>query len=143
MVRWSLYLDYLLSGENKPFFNARDVTYGPAAGGRETGYRLLFLSPCDPLYRAEMLLGEPRPFMGRYIGRDGPPGSDYYAIPSLLPLGTLMQFSYLQDGDGEDIALVRDAIDVERGTLDTGRIARHGGRTLYRDWQLIGESEKR
>jgi hypothetical protein len=134
VVPWSLYLDFLLSGENRPFFSAHDITRGPAAGGREVGTRLEILNPCDPLYRSEMLLGEPRPFMGRYIGRDGPPGSDYYSIPALVPLGTLLQFSYLQDGDAEDIAVVRDAVDRKGEAIDVKRIAEHGGRTFYEDW---------
>jgi hypothetical protein len=143
VVQWSLYLDYLLSGENRPFFSAHDITRGLRAGGSEAACRLVFLPPCDPLYRAEMLLGEPRPFMGRYIGRDGPPGSDYYTIPPLMPLGTLLQFSYLQDGDAEDIALVREAINTREETIGIGKILQHGGRNLYRDWRKIVESENR
>jgi len=141
VVRWSLYLDYLLSGENRPFFHAHDVTYGPRAGGSEVAYELAFLSSCDPLYRAEMLLGEPRPFMGRYIGRDGPPGSDYYNIPPLLPLGKLLKFAYLQDGDEDDIAAVRKYIDVKRDSINIDRIVDHGGRTFYLDWQKLAEGE--
>lgn len=137
VVQWSLHLDYLLSGENKPFFSAHDVTWGLRAGGTEAGYDLAFLSPCDPLYRAEMLLGEPRPFMGRYIGRDGPPGSDFYNVPALLPLGTLLKFSYLQDGDEEDIALVRDAIDVRQDRIEIERIVGYGGRTFLQDWSTL------
>ena len=90
-----------------------------------------------------MLLGEPRPFMGRYIGRAGPPGSDYYTIPPLMPLGTLLQFSYLQDGDSEDIALVREAINTRDKTIGIGKILEHGGGNLYRDWRKIMESENR
>lgn len=142
VVQWSLYLDYLLSGENKPFFSAHDITRGVGAGGAEVDYRLAFLLPCDPLYRAEMLLGEPRPFMGRYIGRDGPPGSDYYNVPSLLPLGRLLKFSYLQDGDGEDIAVVREAVDRKKDRIDIGRIAEHGGRTFFEDWMAMEGRKK-
>jgi hypothetical protein len=140
-VQWSLYLDYLLSGENRPFFNADDVTRGPRAGGSEVEYGLAFLPPCDPLYQAEMLLGEPRPFMGRYIGRDGPPGSDYYNIPALLPLGKLLKFSYLQDGDSEDITVIREAVDEKRERIDIDKIVEHGGRSLYRDWRKLLEAE--
>jgi hypothetical protein len=143
VVRWSLYLDYLLSGQNRPFFNAHDVTRGPRAGGSEVEYKLVFLSPCDPLYRAEMLLGEPRPFMGRYIGRDGPPGSDYYNVPALLPLGKLLKFSYLQDGDSDDIATVRNHIDEKGKRIDIEKIVEHGGLTFYRDLQKLVEKEAR
>ena len=142
VVQWSLYLDYLLSGENRPFFSAHDITRGARAGGSAVANKLVFLPPCDPIYRAEMLLGEPRPFMGRYIGRDGPPGSDYYTIPPLMPLGTLLKFSYLQDGDAEDIALVREAVDTGRKSIIIDRIVEYGGRSLYRDWMGPPESEK-
>lgn len=142
VVQWSLHLDYLLSGENRPFFSAHDVTRGVRAGGSEVTCGLVFLAPCDPLYRAEMLLGEPRPFMRRYIGRDGPPGSDYYTIPPLYPLGTLLKFSYLQDGDAVDIALVRESVDTGKDTIGIERIVEHGGRSLYRDWKKIAESKK-
>jgi hypothetical protein len=88
-----------------------------------------------------MLLGEPRPFMGRYIGRDGPPGSDYYNIPALLPLGKLLKFSYLQDGDSEDITVIREAVDEKRERIDIDKIVEHGGRSLYRDWRKLLETE--
>jgi hypothetical protein len=117
VVQWSIYMKYLLSGKDPPRYRGLDVTRGLNAGGVEIDYDLTLLSPCDPLYSAEIMLGKPRPFFGKYIGRDGPPGSDYYTIPGLLPLGNLLKFSYLRDGDPEDIALV----DME-----------HGGRTFYR-----------
>ncbi|TNF46284.1 hypothetical protein EP232_04700, partial [bacterium] len=119
VVRWSLYLDYLISGEDPPRLKGYDLTYGVNAGGGEVDYDLLTLSPCDPLYTAQILLGEPRPFWGGiYLGRDGPPGSDYYNVPALLPLGNLLKFGYLQDGDEEDVALVRQAIDRKAKTMD-------------------------
>lgn len=133
VVQWSIYMKYLLSGKDPPRYRGLDVTSGLNAGGVEIDYDLKFLSPCDPLYSAEIMLGEPRPFFGKYIGRDGPPGSDYYTIPRLLPLGNLLKFSYLRDGDPEDIALVDDAIDVEGKKIDTDRIMEHGGRKFYRD----------
>ena len=84
------------------------------------------------------MLGEPRPFFGRYIGRDGPPGADYYTIPELLPMGNLLKSSYLHDGDHEDINLVDQAIDVKRKKMDIEKIVDYGGRKLYRD--LIDKS---
>ncbi len=133
VVQWSIYLKYLLSGEDPPRHRGLDITRGRNAGGIEIDYDLKFLSPCDPLYTAEIMLGEPRPFFGRYIGRDGPPGSDYYTIPPLIPLGNLLKFSYLHDGDAGDIALVAEAIDVKEGVIDIGRMMSHGGKKFYRD----------
>jgi hypothetical protein len=84
-----------------------------------------------------ILLGEPRPFLGRYIGRDGPPGSDYYQLPELLPLGNLLRFYYLQDGDREDIEVVERAIDRRNKTIDTEMLLIHGGESLLHDLRKI------
>ena len=133
VVQWAIHMKYLLSGKNPPFYHGYDITVGENAGGVETGYELLFLPSCDPLYTSEMMLGEPRPFFGRYIGRDGPPGSDYYTIPPLLPLGNILKFSYLHDGDPGDIDMVEDAIDIDKRKIDIQRIMDYGGQRLYRD----------
>lgn len=138
VIRWNLYMKYLLSGEGGPFFRGYDITYGIKAGGREGPYNLAFLSPCDPFYRAKILLGEPRPFMGKYIGRDGPPGSDYYAIPSLLPLGNLLKFSYLHDYDPEDIKMVEESIDAKKKKIDVKRLMDYGGKKFYKDLNSFG-----
>ena len=135
VIRWSLYLDYLLSGENGPALKGADVTWGKNAGGGEFDYDLKIISPCDPLYTSEMLLGQPRPFLGMHLGRDGPPGSDYYNTPKLLPMGNMLKFTYLKDGDPEDIALVRKAIDRKNDRVDVEMIMEHGGRRFLEDWQ--------
>ncbi len=135
VVRWSLYMEYLLSGEDPPFIRGKDLTFGKNAGGREIDCDLVLLSPCDPLYTARILLGEPRHFMGKYIGRDGPPGSDYYNIPKLLPLGSLMKFAYLHDGDPEDIEAATRAIDLEKKTMDIPQLIEYGGRRFFAHWQ--------
>ncbi|MDF1526861.1 MAG: hypothetical protein RRA15_09730 [bacterium] len=139
VIRWSLYLDYLLSGENGPALKGADVTWGRNAGGGEFDYDLKTLSPCDPLYTSEMLLGQPRPFMGIYLGRDGPPGSDYYNTPKLLPMGNMLKFAYLKDGDPEDIALVRKAIDRKNDRIDVEMIMEHGGRRFLEDWREVNK----
>ena len=137
VVRWSLYLKYLLSGEGRPLVSADDITYGRRSGEREVAYDLGFLSPCDPFYTAKIMLGAPRPYFGFDIGRDGPPGSDYYTVPDLLPLGNLLKFSYLHDGDPDDIRIVGESIDERRGTTDISRIMNHGGRKLFRDYLAV------
>ncbi len=139
-VRRTLYMKYLLSGEDPPLFRGYDVTYGVRAGGKEISYDLAFLSPCDPFYTARMMLGEPRPFFGRNIGRNGPPGADYYAIPSLLPLGNLLRFSYLHDGDPDDIAMIDGAIDLEKKRIDFAKIVEYGGKRFYRDLTVLQAS---
>ena len=129
-------LDYLLSGENKPLAHGWDITYGPNAGGHAVDYALVFLPPSDPFYTFKGRLGEYRPFMGRYVGRSGSPGADYYTMPPLLPLGTTLKFAYLQDGDPEDIAMVRQYI---RGDFSQhlDAMIRYGGRTFYADWMNL------
>jgi len=139
VIRWSLYLDYLLSGENGPALKGADMTWGKKAGGREFAYDLKVLSPCDPLYTSEILLGQPRPFMGISMGRDGPPGSDYYNVPKLLPMGNMLKFAYLHDDDLEDIAIVRRAIDRKSRIVDYEVILEYGGRRFLEDWKLINK----
>lgn len=141
VVRWSLYLKYLLSGEDRPLVSADDITYGRRAGGQEVVYDLGFLSPCDPFYTAKIMLGTPSPFFGFDIGRDGPPGSDYYTVPDLLPLGNLLKFSYLHDDDPDDIRMVGESIDERRGTVDISRIMNHGGVKFLGDYlAFFGEN---
>ncbi|MBI3605538.1 MAG: hypothetical protein HY202_05875 [Nitrospirae bacterium] len=138
VIRWDIYLRYLLSGEDPPFFQAYDVTYGRRAGGGEVGYDLAFLPPCDPFYTAKIMLGGSRPLFGRYyIGRDGPPGADYYTIPALLPPGNLLKFFYLHDGDPDDIRMVESAINVKKGTIDYDRILEYGGSKFIQDLNRI------
>ena len=133
VARWTLYMKYLLSGEDAPFLRGYDLTYGIHAGGKEVPYDLVFLSPCDPFYTATMMLGKPRPLLWWSIGRDGPPGADYYEIPSLLPLGNLLKFSYLHDGDPDDVAMIQRSIDVKRKKIDVPRIMEYGGTRFYHD----------
>ena len=137
-VRWPLFMKYLISGEDPPLMRGFDLTMGLRAGGTEVPYELALLTPCNPFYTAKIMLGEPRDFLGRYIGRDGPPGADYYTIPHLLPLEDLLQFSYLRDGAIEDIRVLEEAIDIEESTMDVERIREHGGGNLYRE--LFGAS---
>ena len=138
VIRWSLYLKFLLSGEDPPFARGIDISYGLGAGGQEIATYLISLSPCDPFYTTKILLGEPRPFWGRYIGRDGPPGADYYAVPALLPMGNLLKFSYLRDGDLEDIRMLDEAIDLKEKSIDIEKMINYGGLRLSSEWARSG-----
>lgn len=133
VIRWDLYMKYLLSGKDPPFFRGYDITHGIPAGGKEFSYHLVALSPCDPFYTAKIMMGRPRPFLGWYIGRDGPPGADNYTLPSLLPPGNLLKFYYLHDGDPEDIRIVSEAIDLKKKKIDTDRLLNYGGSKFIRD----------
>ena len=132
-IPFSSHLDYLLSGEHKPWINGFDITVGLAAGGRLSEYTLQFLPPNDPFYAFEGWLGEYRPLWGYYVGRSGSPGADYYTHPALLPLGNTLKFAYLQDGDQQDIAAVRRYVDG--WDIDVEAMLAYGGATLWADWQ--------
>ena len=130
-------LDFLLSGENRPLTNGYDVTHGPNAGGGEVSYALGFLAPSDPFYTFQGRLGAYRPFLGFYVGRSGSPGADYYTLPRMLPYGNTLKFAYLQDGDAQDIAAVRE--HIEGWDMDLDALIDYGGRTLWADWQALGD----
>jgi hypothetical protein len=132
-IPWPLYTEYLLSGQARPWCAADDLTYGPRAGGEEVEYELQVLDPCDPFYTSHCMLGAYRPFFGLEIGRNGPPGADYYTLPALLPLGNLLKASYLHDGRSEDLRVVREAIDRRNGRYDGARLIQYGERQLYHD----------
>lgn len=140
-IPWPLYTEYLLSGKEGPAFAADDVTYGQRAGGEEVEYALRVLDPCDPFYTSRCMLGEYRPFLGLEIGRNGPPGADYYAPPALIPLGNLLKASYLQDGRSEDIQVVREAINRRNGHYDIARLIEYGEQRLYLDLLTLRETE--
>ena len=81
-----------------------------------------------------------RPFFGFYIGRDGPPGADYYTVPSLLAPGNLLKFYYLHDGDPEDIEAVSTAIDLKTKTIDVNRLLDYGGSKFIQDLDKMTKS---
>lgn len=132
-IPWPLYTEYLLGGADSPWFVADDITYGRQAGGEEIEYGLQFLAACDPFYTSRCMLGEYRPFFGLEIGRNGPPGADYYTLPALMPLGNLLKASYLQEGRSEDLQVVREAIDRRNGRYDSARLIQYGEQKLYQD----------
>lgn len=69
-------LRYLVTGRDKPFYSARDITQA----AREVHYQLAFLPPDDAFYMFEGWLGEKR----WLPGRDGPPGAAYHALPMFM-----------------------------------------------------------
>ncbi len=133
VVASNFYLKYLLSGDEPPLLRGHDITYGIQAGGKKIFYKLNFLSPCDPFYTATIILGEPRLFFRRYIGRNGPNGANYYAIPQLLSLGNLLKFFYFREGEPDDIELLEHAIDIKRESININQILEYNGEKLYND----------
>lgn len=47
------------------------------------------------------LLAPPRRLWGMYIGRDGPPGYNYYALPAYIPLVDFAAMGFWREEDTE------------------------------------------
>ena len=80
---------YLIDPTEKPRFWAIDVAYGRNAGGKEVMLKPVFIEPKHPLADFAGLLGPPRRLLGQYIGRDGPPGFNFYAPPDYVSMVNL------------------------------------------------------
>ena len=102
---------YLIDASRKPRLWARDVTYGRNAGGREVKLRPVFIQPGHPLADFAGLLAPPRRFLGMYIGRDGPPGYNYYALPSYIPLVNFAAMGFWRSGDKDLLQQLEPLID--------------------------------
>ena len=109
-------LPYLIDGGQRPWLWAMDRSYGRNAGGREVPLRPVFIQPRHPLASFAGYLAPPRRLLGFYIGRDGPPGFDYYALPADVPLRRLVVMGYWQE---EDRALVAALQPLLKGWEDT------------------------
>ena len=110
---------YLIDPDEKPQFWAIDIAYGRDAGGREIELKPVIIEPKHPLADFAGLLGPPRRLLGRYIGRDGPPGFNYYAPPAYVSMTNFAAMGYWRGGDHDLLAelkkLIRDK-DGFRGT---------------------------
>ena len=116
---------YLIDPAEKPRFWATDVAYGRNAGGKEIILKPVFIKPGHPLADFAGLLGPPRRMLGRYIGRDGPPGFNYYAPPAYISMANFAAMGYWREGDLELLAelkkLIRDKDDFR--DIDWGKMA--------------------
>jgi hypothetical protein len=90
---------YLIDPAEKPLFWAIDITYGRNAGGKEIQLNPVFIEPGHPLADFAGLLAPPRRLLGIYIGRDGPPGYNYYALPAYIPLVDFAAMGLWRAGD--------------------------------------------
>jgi hypothetical protein len=84
-------LRYLVTGRNKPFYSAQDITQAE----REVHYELAFLSPDDAFYVFQGGLGEAR----RLPGRSGPPGADYHTLPMFINRALQLVAFHWRPGD--------------------------------------------
>ena len=106
---------YLIDPAEKPQFWAIDMAYGRNAGGKEVLLKPVFIEPKHPLADFAGLLGPPRRLLGRYIGRDGPPGFNYYAPPAYVSMTNFAAMGYWREGDLDLLVklnkLIRDKDD--------------------------------
>jgi hypothetical protein len=101
---------YLIDSNEKPMFWATDITYGRNAGGKEIQLNPVFLEPGHPLADFAGLLAPPRRLLGIYIGRDGPPGYNYYALPAYTPLIDFAAMGFWQAGDTQLMQQIKSFI---------------------------------
>ncbi len=90
---------FLIDPDEKPLLWAVDIAYGRNAGGKEVQLFSVFIKPGHPLADFAGLLAPPRRLLGFYIGRDGPPGYNYYALPAYIPLVDFAAMGFWRAGD--------------------------------------------
>ena len=109
-------VSYLIDPKEKPWLWGIDLTYGSHAGGKEIKFHLVFLEPKHPLADFAGLLAPPQRIFGVYFGRDGPPGYNYYAPPSYIPLPNFAAMGFWQAGNME---LLNEIAPLLKGVEDT------------------------
>ena len=92
-------VSYLIEPEEKPWLWATDLTYGRNGGGVEIDFEPVFQEPAHPLADFAGLLAPPHRIFGIYIGRDGPPGMNYYAPPSYIAMPDFVTMGFWQPGN--------------------------------------------
>lgn len=97
---------FLIDSTQKPVLWAEDVTYGRNAGAVEITLKPEFLQTGHPLADFAGLLAPPKRFLGMYIGRDGPPGYNYYAPPQYLQIPNLMAMGAWKSGEMDLLAKI-------------------------------------
>ncbi len=101
---------FLIDPAQKPRWWANDITYGRNAGGREVTLRPVFIEPGHPLADFAGLLGPPRRLLGRYIGRDGPPGFNFYAPPAYVSMVNFAAIGFWREGDHDLLRALKPLI---------------------------------
>ncbi|MCP4398773.1 MAG: hypothetical protein GY801_15925 [bacterium] len=109
-------VSFLIDPKQKPWLWALDVTYGRHAGGEEVPLRPVFPEPKHPLADFSGLLAPPRRLFGMYIGRDGPPGYNYYALPAFIPMPDFAAIGFWRGGD---LDLLAEISPLLKGFDDT------------------------
>jgi hypothetical protein len=107
---------FLIDSTQKPVLWAEDVTYGRNAGAVEIQLRAEFLQAGHPLADFAGLLAPPKRFLGMYIGRDGPPGYNYYAPPQYLQIPNLMAMGAWEPGELDLLAEIEPHLAGFRDT---------------------------
>jgi len=92
-------VSYLIDSQEKPWLWATDLSYGRNSGGVEIEFFPIYHEPNHPLVDYAGLLAPPHRIMGIYIGRDGPPGMNYYAPPSYISIPDFVTMGFWQQGN--------------------------------------------
>ncbi len=107
---------FLIDGHPRPWLWAIDRTYGRHAGAVRVPLRPVFIGRRHPLATFVGRLAPSRRLLGFYIGRDGPPGYDYYAMADGIPMPNLVAMGYWREGEH---ALVERLGPLIEGWRDT------------------------
>ena len=108
---------FLIDGSPRPWLWAMDRVYGRHAGAEQVPLRPTFIAPDAVLATFAGHLAPPRRLFGRiYIGRDGPPGYDYYALSDGIPLPNLVALGYWREGDHDLVERLRPLMKGWRDT---------------------------
>lgn len=112
-------LRYLVTGHDKPFYSARDITQA----AREIHYRLAFPPPDDAFYVFQGRLGAKRGLPGR----SGPPGAAYHSLPMFLNRALQLVAFHWRPGDTRQMHALIAFLHAShaKGRAATGSAAFH------------------
>ncbi len=125
-------IEFLLTGNNKPFMAGFDITHGQ----RELNYRLTALPQTDAFYQFKGHLGKSR----LLPGRDGPPGADYVTLPGLMPRAARMVAGFRTSSHEKESAKIAALIDMESFSVNTQALDAYSEDFLKAASMLIPEN---
>lgn len=108
--------EFLILGESRPMLWAEDHVLGKNAGAKQVNFQVRPLDPAHPLADFSGLLAPPNRLLGFYVGRDGPPGMNYYSLPEYTPMPDFVAMGYWREGDKKLVSSLKPLL---AGSLDT------------------------
>jgi hypothetical protein len=103
--------EYLFDAEKRPWLWAEDLVAGVGMGAQAMQMVPEFPAPDHPLASFPGLLAPPRRILGQYVGRDGPPGYDFYALPEFLAMPDITAMGYWQPGNQSQWLAIKTHLD--------------------------------